>query len=61
MKLKWFCIIKESNDKMNGKMTASRMGKLFANDMTNKGIISKIHEQTTQCEKTTQSKNGQKI
>ena len=40
---------------MNGKMTASRMGKLFANEMTNKGIISKIHEQITQCEKTTQS------
>ena len=32
--------------------------KIFANDVTNKGLISKIHEQFRQ--KTTQSKNGQK-
>ena len=43
MKLKSYCISKETMDKMIRQPTESE--KVFANDMTDKGLISKIHKQ----------------
>ena len=46
IKLKGFCTIKETINKMKRKPTERE--KLFANDMTNKGLISNIYKQLTQ-------------
>ena len=62
MKLKSFCTAKETIIKM--KRQPSEWEKLFANEATDKGLISKIYRQLMQLnlkKQTTQSKNGQKI
>ena len=46
IKLKSFCTAKETIDKM--KRQPSEWEKIFANDMTNKGLISNIYKQLTQ-------------
>ena len=46
MKLKSFCTAKETINKM--KRQPSGWEKIFANDATNKGLISKIHQQLIQ-------------
>ena len=46
MKLKIFCTAKETINKM--KRQPSEWEKIFANDMTNKGLISKIYKQLIQ-------------
>ena len=58
MKLKSFCTAKENNTKRQ----SSEWEKIFANEATDKGLISKIYKQLMQLniEKTAQSKNGQK-
>ena len=45
------------------KKTTHRMGKIFANEVTKKGLISKIYKQLMQLyiKTQTQSKNGQMI
>ena len=55
-----FCTAKEIINKMKRQFTAWE--KIFENDVTNKGLISKIHKQLipTDKQKTTQSKNEQK-
>ena len=61
MKLKRFCTAKETINKM--KRQLSEWEKIFANDATEKGLLSKIYKQLMQLniKKTkTQSKNGQK-
>ena len=60
MKLKSFCIAKETINKM--RRQPSEWEKIFANEATDRGLISKIYKQLMQLniEKTTQSKNGQK-
>ena len=61
MKLKSFCTGKETINKT--KRQPSEWEKVFANEATDKGLISKIYEQLMQPnikKKTTQSKNGQK-
>ena len=60
MKLKSFCTAKKTIHEM--KRRHSEWEKIFANEATNKGLISKIYKQLMQLniEKTTQSKNGQK-
>ena len=60
IKLKSFCTTKETTDKM--KIQPTEWDKIFANDMTNKGLISNIHKQFIQPnikKQTTQLKNGQ--
>ena len=59
IKLKNFCTAKGTINKR--KRQPMDWEKIFANDATNKGLISKIHEQLTQLKnkKTTQVKNGQ--
>jgi len=42
VKLKSFCTAKETINKMKRQSTA--WGKIFANDATSKGLISKINE-----------------
>ena len=61
MKLKSFCPAKENINKR--KRQHSEWEKIFANEATDKGLISKIYKQLMQLnikKKTTQSKNGQK-
>ena len=63
IKLKSFCIAKETINKM--KRQPTEWQKIFANEVTDKGLISKIYKQLTQLniktnKQTTQSKNGQK-
>ena len=61
MKLKSFCIAKEAIKKT--KRQPSEWGKIFANEATDKQLISKIYKQLMQLnikKQTTQSKNGQK-
>ena len=61
MKLKSFCTAKESINKM--KRQPSEWEKIFANEATDKGLISKIYKQLMKFNikiTKTQSKNGQK-
>ena len=61
MKLKSFCLAKETINKM--KRQPTEWEKIFANEATDKGFISKIykpHMQLNIKKQTTQSKNGQK-
>ena len=62
VKLKSFFTAKETINKT--KRQPSEWEKIFANESTGKGLISKIYKQLMQLnikKKTTQSKNGQKI
>ena len=61
MKLKSFCTAKETINNM--KRQPSEWEKIFANEATDKELISKIYKQLMQLnikEETTQSKNRQK-
>ena len=60
MKLKSFCTVKETIKK--AKRQPSEWEKIFANESSDKGVISKIYKQLMQLniKKITQSKNGQK-
>ena len=59
IKLRSFCTGKESINKMERQPTESK--KIFANDMTHKGLTSKIYKQLIQrnIKKATRLKNGQ--
>ena len=62
MKLKSFCTAKEIINKT--KRQPSEWEKIFANEATDKGLISKIYSSSCSSiaeKQTTQSKNGQKI
>ena len=60
MKVKSFCTAKENIKKK--KNQPSEWEKIFSNEATDKGLISKIYKQLMQLniKKTTQSKNGRK-
>ena len=61
MKLKSLCTAKETIKKMQRQ--PPEWEKIFANEVINKGLISKIYKQLTQLtikKQTTQSRNGQK-
>ena len=61
MKLKSFFTAKQTINKMKKQPIEGE--KMFANNMTNKGLISKIYKQLIQLnikKKPNQSKNGQK-
>ena len=61
MKVKIFCTAKETINKM--KRQPSEWEKIFANEATDKGLISKIYKQLLQLNiknQKAQSKNGQK-
>ena len=62
IKLKSFCTAEETINKM--KRQPTEWEKVFANEVTDKGLISKIHKKLMQLnieKQTTQSNNGQKI
>ena len=62
IKLKTFFTAKETINKM--KRQSIKWEKIFANELTDKGLISKIYKQLNQLnikKQTTQVKNGQKI
>ena len=64
MKLKSFCTTKETINKMKRQPSFLGREKIFANERTDKGLISKIYKQFMQLnikKQTTQSKNGGKI
>ena len=58
MNLKSFCTAKETTNKT--KRQPSEWEKIFANEATDKGLISKIYKQLNIKTQTTQSQNGQK-
>ena len=61
MKLQSFCKAKETTNKT--KRYPSEWEKIFANESTDKGLVSKIYKQLMQLnikKQTTQLKNGQK-
>ena len=61
MKLKSFCKAKETRNKM--RRQPSEWENIFANEASDKGLISQIYKQLMQLnikKQTTQSKNGQK-
>ena len=58
IKLKSFCTAKKTIKKM--KRQPTEWEKIFASDVTDKGLTSKIYKYFN-IKKTTQSKNGQKI
>ena len=58
MKLKSFCTAKETINKM--KRQPSKWEKIFANEATDKRLISKLYKQLNIKKQTTQSENGQK-
>ena len=61
IKLKSFCTAKEIIDKI--KRQPTEWEKIFANDATDKGLVSKIYKQLMWLnikKQTTQSRNGQK-
>ena len=62
IKFKSFCIAKETND-IKKRQTVEWGEKIFANNVTNKGLVSKICKQLILLDirKTTRSENGQKI
>ena len=62
IKLKSFCTIKETINISKMKRQPSEWEKIIANEITDKGLISKIYKQLIQLNtrKTTQSKNGKK-
>ena len=61
IKIKSFCTAKENISKMKRKPTIWE--DMFANDILDKGLISKIHKELTELHfrKTIQLKNGQRI
>ena len=62
MKLKSLCTAKETINRLKRQPMAWK--KIFAKDVNNKGLISKIYKQVIQLKirkQTAQSKNGQKI
>ena len=60
IKLKIFCLAKETINKM--KRQCIKWKKIFANDVTNKGLISKLYKLLIQfnIKRATQSQNEQK-
>ena len=56
MKLKSFCTAKETINKTKGQ--PAEWEKIFANEATDKGLISRIYKQLNIKKQTTQSKNG---
>ena len=63
MKFKSFCTAKESSKKKK-KGQPMEWGEIFANDMSDKGLISKLYKQFLQLNiknQTIQLRNGQKI
>ena len=61
IKVKSFCSAKGTINKV--KRQPTEWEKIFANEATDKGLISKLHKQfmTISKKQTTQSKNGQKV
>ena len=55
IKLKSFCTAKETIDKMKRQLT--KWEKIFANNMTDKGLITKIYKQILQLNINRQTKN----
>ena len=63
IKLKSFKFLHSKGNHKQNKKTTHRWEKIFANEVTNKGLVSKIYRQLLHLDtkKTTQSKNGQRI